>query len=316
MQFISASLGVDCEHCHVEHAPEKDDRKEKQTARRMIAMTAAINRDTFEGKREVTCWSCHRGSIHPVVIPAVGPVEGGQEEAEGAAAEGKEAEKPAQPAPAAVLDKFLRAMGGPEALARVTTRTGKGTMTGFGPAPIAVELTMKAPDRRISVVHSPRGDSITAFDGRGGWLGGFGRPARDMSAAESEAARLDGVLGFPAGLQRFFKDFRNAPPETLDGRAVVRLEGINKDGAAPVELWFDAESGLLVRLVRYGMNPLGLNPTRIDYFDYKDADGVKIPFRWSVSRPGTRFEIRLDEVHQNQPVADSAFEKPAAPAGP
>src|SRR5512141_2561488 len=52
MQFISAALGVDCEYCHVEHANEKDDKKEKQTARKMIAMTFAINHDNFDGHRE------------------------------------------------------------------------------------------------------------------------------------------------------------------------------------------------------------------------------------------------------------------------
>ena len=59
MQFLSAALGVDCEYCHVERAPEKDDKKEKQTARKMIEMTFAINRQHFDGHREVTCMSCH-----------------------------------------------------------------------------------------------------------------------------------------------------------------------------------------------------------------------------------------------------------------
>src|SRR5262245_10549777 len=71
MQFIANSLNVDCDHCHVERAPEKDDKKEKQTARKMITMTLGINRDTFEGKREVTCFSCHRGTTHPLATPLV-----------------------------------------------------------------------------------------------------------------------------------------------------------------------------------------------------------------------------------------------------
>src|SRR5882757_9967681 len=71
MQFITASLGVGCEFCHVEGAFEKDDKKPKQTARKMMAMMFAINKDNFEGHREVTCYSCHRGSIDPVETPAV-----------------------------------------------------------------------------------------------------------------------------------------------------------------------------------------------------------------------------------------------------
>ena len=58
MQFITASLGVECEFCHVrtEHgfAFEKDEKKPKEVARKMIEMAGAINKDNFEGKREVT----------------------------------------------------------------------------------------------------------------------------------------------------------------------------------------------------------------------------------------------------------------------
>src|SRR5271166_6252723 len=71
MQFITASLGVECQFCHVEGAFEKDDKKTKQTARKMMAMMFAINKDNFEGHREVTCYSCHRGSTDPVGTPLV-----------------------------------------------------------------------------------------------------------------------------------------------------------------------------------------------------------------------------------------------------
>src|SRR3989442_14874344 len=71
MQFIAASLGVECEFCHVAHANEKDDKKPKVTARKMIAMMMAINKDNFEGHREVTCYSCHLGSTDPVGTPII-----------------------------------------------------------------------------------------------------------------------------------------------------------------------------------------------------------------------------------------------------
>src|SRR6201998_101236 len=71
MQFIAASLGVECEFCHVHNAFEKDDKKPKQAARKMMEMMFAINKDNFEGHREVTCYSCHRGSPHPLAIPVV-----------------------------------------------------------------------------------------------------------------------------------------------------------------------------------------------------------------------------------------------------
>src|SRR5580693_8072333 len=72
MQFITASLGVQCTFCHVEDHFEKDDKKPKQVARDMMQMMFALNKNNFEGHREVTCYSCHRGAPNPLTIPAVG----------------------------------------------------------------------------------------------------------------------------------------------------------------------------------------------------------------------------------------------------
>ncbi|MBZ5637829.1 MAG: c-type cytochrome [Acidobacteriia bacterium] len=307
MQFIAASLGVECEFCHVERANEKDDKKEKLTARKMISMTQAINRDSFEGKREVTCNSCHRGESKPVAIPAVFDPNLPREPEEGS----PEAKAPELPAAGAVLDRYLAAVGGGEALEKITSRVQKGRMSGFGPAEMPIEVYAQAPDKRISIVHTPRGDSLTAFDGKAGWLGNSGRPARDMSAAESEAARLDADMRLPSHLKAMFKEFKVVRPEKIEGRDANHVIAMN-EGRPPVDLWFDAESGLLVRMMRYSETILGRSPTRIDYADYRDADGVKIPYRWAISRPSGRFEIRVDDVQQNVPIEGSRFEKPAS----
>src|SRR4030081_3962751 len=71
MQFITASLGVQCDFCHLENAFEKDDKETKQTARKMMRMMFAINKDNFDGHREVTCYSCHRGAKKPMITPPI-----------------------------------------------------------------------------------------------------------------------------------------------------------------------------------------------------------------------------------------------------
>jgi hypothetical protein len=83
-----------------------------------------------------------------------------------------------------------------------------------------------------------------------------------------------------------------------------------------VRLYFDDDSGLLVRLVRYAETPLGRNPTQIDYADYRDAGGVKIPYRWTIARPGGRFTIQVNELQQNVAIDDAKFAKPAAASAP
>jgi hypothetical protein len=79
-------------------------------------------------------------------------------------------------------------------------------------------------------------------------------------------------------------------------------------------LYFDEQSGLLLRLVRYGDTALGLLPTQIDYADYRETSGVKIPYRWTLARPNGRFTIQVSDVQQNVPVDDAKFAKPAPPA--
>ena len=65
MRSFTRSLGVRCDFCHVEGAFDKDDKREKQTARKMISMARQINTDNFGGHMRVTCWTCHRGATEP-----------------------------------------------------------------------------------------------------------------------------------------------------------------------------------------------------------------------------------------------------------
>ena len=73
MGFISASLAMNCSDCHDPTDADSYalDNPRKQTARRMILMVDAINRANFGGRREVTCYSCHRGADRPKSTPSL-----------------------------------------------------------------------------------------------------------------------------------------------------------------------------------------------------------------------------------------------------
>src|SRR5271169_6055343 len=125
MQFISASLGVECDFCHVQGAFEKDDKKNKQTARKMIEMMFAINQDNFEGHRAVTCNSCHRGNAEPLAIPTVMTEEPKEPMVGPKPVEGKQS---AGPPPDQLLEKYVQAVGGVAAIDKVTSRVMKGSI--------------------------------------------------------------------------------------------------------------------------------------------------------------------------------------------
>jgi hypothetical protein len=300
MQFMASSLGAECAFCHVQGQMESDDKPAKKTARAMIAMTAAINKDAFRGQLQVTCFSCHRGALRPVNTPPV-----------------LDTDAPARPglvplAPAAnsatadqIVDKYVAALGGADAIRKVTSRIMKGTIS-VGGSEMPIELFTKAPNKRVSISN---GQSFTAFDGAAGWMGNTGRPARDMSAAESEAAGLDAEFSLALRLKEIFPQLRRGRPETIGG---VECETLNGDGPGrpPVRLYFDRNSGLLLRMVRYAETPVGRNATQIDYADYREMDGVKSPFRWTLSRTNGRFTIQIAEARNNAVIEDARFLKP------
>jgi photosynthetic reaction center cytochrome c subunit len=308
MQFIAASLGVECEYCHVARAFEKDDKKPKVTARKMIGMMMAINKENFESHREVTCYSCHRGSSDPVATPIITAEQPKREAAEG--------DKPGEPKPVfpsadQLLDKYISAIGGADALQRITSRVQKGTLTAFGGQHFPVDVYSKAPGKRLSVMHLSNGDSVTSFDGHQGWLSVPGR-VHMMSAAENAAARIDADLYFPLHVKTLFEKFRVDAGEKIDGHDTYLIVSSN-EGQPPLRLYFDKESGLLLRLVRYAETPLGRIPTQIDYADYREANGLKTPFRWTLSRPGNQFTIQVEQLEQNVPVDDAKFVAPPPP---
>lgn len=325
MQFISASLGVECEYCHVAGALDKDDKKPKQTARKMMEMMFAINNGHFDGHRQVTCYSCHHGNAHPVAVPIIpaaasttalaDPLQVPEKPADGKGLPAEGSTTNDKAAVDAILEKYVAALGGAAAIQKVSSRVEQGSAD-LGGRTFPIEIFVQSPDKRVSVMHLPNGDSITAFNGTEGWMSTPGRPTQWMGEAESDAYRFDADLHVAVRMKEVFSDFSLLPPQNIDGREAVVVRGI-RSGETPVELYFDRQSGLLVRLVRYADTPLGSNPTRIDYADYKEMGGVKTPYRWTIARPSGQFTIQVEQGQQNVPIPAEKFASPLpAPASP
>ena len=93
-------------------------------------------------------------------------------------------------------------------------------------------------------------------------------------------------------------------------RLVNVVQGSGPRGSMAT-LYFDAKSGLLVRMVRFSKGPIGRVPTEIDYSDYRDVNGIKMPFHMLFSWLDGRDEIQLSDVQINVPVDESKFGRPA-----
>jgi hypothetical protein len=152
------------------------------------------------------------------------------------------------------------------------------------------------------------GSSVTAFNGEVGWLsipGGFHR----MTAPEREGAKIDAELHFPARVREMYKELKVKPSVELNEQETYVVSAA-APGRPPLQLYFDQKTGLLLRMVRYTVTSLGKNPAQIDYADYRETDGVKIPFRWTLSRPNGAFTIKVEQVKQNVPIDKKLFVPP------
>jgi outer membrane lipoprotein-sorting protein len=318
MGIFSAALGMSCEDCHRAGDSSWDayavDNPRKQMTRRMVVMMATINRTQFGGRQAVTCFSCHRGADLPKVTPDLSrlidapPAEDPRDIVEQARA---------SPAPDQVFDKYIEAIGGAARAAALVSLTATGTSTGYGPDgdPRPLELFARAPNQRAAIVRSSSGDSATVFDGRSGWFAAPFRPVPVLALAggDLDGARLDAELLFPVRIRQALGLWRVGQPIAIDDREVQVVQGTSAGGITAT-LYFDAETGLLRRQVRNVESPVGRIPTQVDYADYREVAGVKMPFRWTDTWLDGRDTIELTEVQPNVSIDAARFAKPAPPA--
>ena len=136
-----------------------------------------------------------------------------------------------------------------------------------------------------------------------------------MNPSEQQSARIDAQMYFPARLHELYQEFKVLPGETIDGHATFLVTATGAS-TPPLRIYFDQQSSLLLRLIRYTETPLGRNPLQVDYADYRDTNGVKIPYQWTLTRTNGSFTIRVSSVQQNVPIDEKLFVMPPIPETP
>lgn len=320
MGFFAASLGMNCTDCHVTESAGDwnryaDDTPLKNTARRMVVMMNLINRADFGNDRMVTCYTCHRGVQHPEVTPSLAEQYGTPPPAD---PDGIEVlpNTPADTSAAAaqILDKYIQALGGAQQLAKITSISAKGTYSGFDTdfQKVPTEISAKAPNQRNVTNRLTSGENTTTFDGNEAWLAGADRPVPliAFTGGDLDGARLDAQLCFPATIkQDLTKWSAGFPGVTIENRAVEVVEGMAPEGTR-VKLYFDKQTGLLVRRTLLIDTTVGIIPYHVDYSDYRVVSGVKMPYKWTATWVDGQSSTELSEIKANGPVAEAKFAKP------
>ena len=313
MGMFANSMGNDCTFCHASEAVFDKSKFAQSTprilkARQMIVMMNGINKQYFGGRNRVTCFTCHGGSDRPRAEPDLAlqyaePVF-----------DPNARELPADPRASAnqIFDKYIQALGGADRLAKLTSYVAKGSYSGFDTSleKIPVEIYAAAPNQMTMITHLATGVNTKAFDGRSGWIAGPDTPMPlvTLTAGNLDRARLEAMLSFPTAIRQAFEEWK-VGVALIGDQGVQVVQGFT-GGQPAANLYFD-DSGLLVRLVTWTQTPVGFVPTQIDYADYREVAGVKIPFRRTVSQTYMRMSIELSEVQPNVPIDRTRFAQPA-----
>ena len=321
MGVISAALGFDCADCHPGAGTDRadfviDTNPAKRTARRMIEMVADINSRNFAGVQRVTCWTCHHGREIPTTSIALDNLYSSPPREDDDVV--PPATGPGQLTADQILDKYIQALGGSQRLAGLTSFVATGTSIGYGEFGGDGDFTIfaKSPNQRTTLItfkeHPDRGDSVWAFDGRTGWIktprGLLGE--YELMGEELDGARLEAQMSFPGQIKQVLNNWRVGQRRTIIDRDYLVVQGSGARGLLAT-LYFDQQSGLLTRMVRYGPSPVGRVPTQIDYSDYRDVGGIKFPFEYKFSWLDGRYTAKLKEIKTNVVIDALRFGKPS-----
>jgi photosynthetic reaction center cytochrome c subunit len=357
MQYIAASLGVQCTYCHVQGQNDLDDKETKKTAREMMQMVDKLNATFFDGKPRVSCASCHNGRSKPVRTPPLAIEMTPEQAAAAAAARGRggrggpggpggpggQAGAPggpggqgrgAQPAPPPeptetvdeIIAKYVQALGGQQALQNAKTRVMTGTVTSRDLVTSNATVQEKATgEYRIDIATQPI-PTIRATNGKTAWTvgGGGGRGGggsappdapRDLAGFQMQQGLRLADFALPLHLKERYETLLvNKAYETIDGKQVVVMTGRPYPNVTE-QLSFERATGLLLRrVVLTGSGGVGFNimnlPEQIDYSDYRDVGGLKVPHTVRHATWNQVTTQKLTDVKINAPVADTVFAKP------
>ncbi|HEX8723957.1 MAG TPA: photosynthetic reaction center cytochrome c subunit family protein [Gemmatimonadaceae bacterium] len=321
MQLISGSLGASCDLCHVPGKFASDARRTKQTARRMIRMVLAINRDNFDGHTVVTCNTCHRGSLRPQGLPGLfskTPDELAEYEREVAAIPDstrpetmQRREREPRTAPAglpsadAIFASYTRAVGADKLTSLHIAGTGKDprrTLPTF-------DVQFVFPDKLVMKGAGRRGPQEQIVNGSQGWIvDSTGRHA--MTPAQVAMAIRSARSYRPVKFIDEAHDARVRGVEIAEGHAcyVVQWQ------AAPDVLrmaYFDTATALLYKVRDLSQTPLGRVTSEQRFEDYRNVGGVQLPFAIVSLYPQDELDFTVTQATPNADVDARLF----TPAG-
>ena len=316
MGMFASALLLDCVGCHdpkITFDPKAfaTSTPRIQRARQMVVMMNALNKMYFGGQQRVTCFTCHNGDPQPERSPSLRLQYG---ELLNDPTSFKFFPDVAAPPAEKMLARWVDAVGGTGRLAGFNGFVATGTYMGFETSDqeVPMELFIRAPDQRAMIVETGATDLMMIHNGKNAWRYQPDTPIPliELTGWSLTGSRVDSMAFFPTTLTKAFAQWQVGYAD-IDGEPVEVARGMNP-GQSPVNLHFD-KAGLLKRLVRWTETAAGPVPVQIDYSDYRDVNGVKVPFAWVQTWTNGQAFIKLKDVKPNVAIDNARFAKPNVP---
>jgi photosynthetic reaction center cytochrome c subunit len=230
------------------------------------------------------------------------------------APETQPAATPASATPSAdqLVDRYVEAIGGRAAWKKLNSRISTGTidvpkMSLSG----TVEIREKAPNHLLATIIIAGASFRQGFDGKVAWIDDPQNGLHEESGAELEDTRRDADFYHPLDLHTLYSKFTVTGKDKIGDREVYTVEA-TRAGSDPDKLYFDTQTGLVLRLFTQHHTAEGVTAFQEDLQDYREVDGVKLPFTVHQTTSDSEFTIKFTEVRQNVDLDDAQFSKPAA----
>ena len=258
-------------------------------------MTFGLNKNFFDNRPEISCNTCHQGHTHPQSAPNLMPKN---------AEESRPKQPDVKPSVDAILSKYTLAVGGKDAIAKITSRTIKASrLEPNGKDSEPEEILQKGDKLSVATTYS-KSIVTEVFDGTNARKR-FDANEIPLKTDEIEQIKRNAQISAFTDLNTIYAklDFRFV--DKIDGREVYLIIGTLADNSRE-RLYFDAQTNLLVRRVASTPTVLGAFQYQVDYADYKDFGGVKLPtIRFAV--PNISWTRKILEVKNNAAIDDAKF---------
>jgi hypothetical protein len=310
MFFFRYSLGVTCTHCHIFGQFDQDTKPAKAKAREMIRMVSEINKQHFEGRPEVNCYTCHQGSLSPkneipaarlsvesMFTPRTSP--------------GKEEKAAALPSVDDLLARYVDALGGHEALSKITSRIVRGSVISSEGIVAAREINEAALNMVLDVRNSGSefGDVSEGFDGTTGWRKG-NRGISDLHGEQLAEIQMNAQFMPALRIKELYSKLIVMGQEKFDAEPVYVMTGLSTLTGKRERLSFGVQSGLLLRRSVVTENYVGSIVTDTYYEAYRKINGINTPMLISEYTPDSGSIMKVSRVEYNAAVDPAKFKKP------